>query len=63
MRPGEARRRLGGVLNYALLTLLGLLFVAPVLLMVLGSLKPDARVLAWRILARNYPDALPPEYE
>ncbi len=25
--------------------------------------SPDARVLAWRILARNYPDALSPEYE
>jgi exodeoxyribonuclease-1 len=25
--------------------------------------SPDARVLAWRVLARNYPDALPPEYE
>ncbi len=25
--------------------------------------SPDARTLAWRVLARNYPDALPPEYE
>ncbi len=25
--------------------------------------SPDARVLAWRILARNYPDTLPPDYE
>ena len=25
--------------------------------------SPDARTLAWRILSRNYPAALPPEYE
>jgi multiple sugar transport system permease protein len=38
--------RLRAALSYALLLVFTLLFVAPVLFMLVGSLKPDARVLA-----------------
>lgn len=39
-------RRLSSILSHALLIALALLFLAPVLMMLAGSLKPDARVLA-----------------
>jgi multiple sugar transport system permease protein len=39
------RRLVATMLSYAALALLALLFVAPVLLMMAGSLKPEARVL------------------
>ncbi len=42
-RPGA--RRLNALLTYGALAALAFLFIAPVLLMVVGSLKPDARVL------------------
>ena len=40
------RKRLWIVLDYLLLSAAALLFIAPVLFMVAGSLKPDARVLS-----------------
>ena len=40
------RKRLWNVLDYLLLSVTALLFIAPVLFMVAGSLKPDARVLS-----------------
>ncbi|MBN2170697.1 MAG: carbohydrate ABC transporter permease, partial [Candidatus Krumholzibacteriota bacterium] len=41
-----ARRRLARAAGLAGLALAALLFLAPVLLMIAGSLKPDERVLA-----------------
>ena len=40
------RKRLWNVLDYLLLSAAAVLFIAPVLFMVAGSLKPDARVLS-----------------
>jgi len=40
------RKRLWNVLDYLLLSATAMLFIAPVLFMVAGSLKPDARVLS-----------------
>jgi multiple sugar transport system permease protein len=40
------RKRLWNILDYLLLSAAALLFIAPVLFMVAGSLKPDARVLS-----------------
>ena len=40
------RKRLWNVLDYLLLSATALLFIAPVLFMVAGSLKPDARVMS-----------------
>lgn len=45
MRALEARRTILPLLGYALLAVLSLLFVAPLLFMIIGSFKPDARVL------------------
>lgn len=64
-RPARAARAL---LAYGMLIVLGALFVAPVLFMVVASLKPDAQVLAqagtWRaffpesVSLHNYRDVL-----
>jgi multiple sugar transport system permease protein len=63
MNPGSyrcarsrSRRRVVGVaLNYALLTAAAVVFVSPIVFMIVGSLKPDERVLAeagsWKALA------------
>ena len=40
------RKRLWNILDYLLLSAAALIFIAPVLFMVAGSLKPDARVLS-----------------
>lgn len=40
------RQRLGMIGSYLLLTILALLFVAPILFMIVGSLKPDELVLS-----------------
>jgi len=65
-RGGPTHRRAGTVLNYVLLSVAAVLFVSPIVFMVVGSLKPDDRVLAeagsWRALLpadvslRNYRD-------
>ncbi len=45
-RTGLPRRFAAGVLNYALLTMAAAVFVSPIVFMVVGSLKPDEKVLA-----------------
>ena len=44
--PNRRRQRLGMIGSYLLLTILALLFVAPILFMIVGSLKPDELVLS-----------------
>lgn len=44
--PKKQRPLLGAIATYSLLTLLALIIIAPILVMIVGSLKPDDLVLA-----------------